>query len=336
MLELNVTNREVKILGEEEFVRGTVGANCKITLDEFWSGYANTVVFKRDGRKPINIIIDSLDNTIEIPHEILAESGEFKIGVFGLKPDEVLPTLWSENIKIRYGTDTHGTIASPPTPSEYQQLIELSKETKEIAQSVRDDADNGKFKGEKGDKGDKGDAGEVTFQTVKPLIVSNIDGYASHSLKEIKEWIEKGGNVLYEGVRTLSYVDESTAFFDYIGNDGLYGTIKINKDKEIFYTHYSAPVFVPIYGETSIFTTQEINNAAIYGSPVYAIISDSIYNLSYSTPDSAIFSKLGNDGTLDYVEIYNSNDVMVKSYEAVNKGYVDNLVGDIETLLGGI
>ena len=116
MLELNVTNREVKILGEEEFVRGTVGANCKITLDEFWSGYANTVVFKRDGRKPINIIIDSLDNTIEIPHEILAESGEFKIGVFGLKPDEVLPTLWSENIKIRYGTDTHGSAPEDYTP----------------------------------------------------------------------------------------------------------------------------------------------------------------------------------------------------------------------------
>lgn len=129
MLELNVTNREVKILGEEEFVRGTVGANCKITLDEFWSGYANTVVFKRDGRKPINIIIDSLDNTIEIPHEILSESGEFKIGVFGLKPDEVLPTLWSENIKIRYGTDTHGTAPTDYTPSEIDQL-RLSKQNK--------------------------------------------------------------------------------------------------------------------------------------------------------------------------------------------------------------
>lgn len=129
MLELNVTNREVKILGEEEFVRGTVGANCKITLDEFWSGYANTVVFKRDGRKPINIIIDSLDNTIEIPHEILAESGEFKIGVFGLKPDEVLPTLWSENIKIRYGTDTHGTTPTDYTPSEIEQL-KVSKQDK--------------------------------------------------------------------------------------------------------------------------------------------------------------------------------------------------------------
>lgn len=128
MLELNVTNREVKILGEEEFVRGTVGANCKITLDEFWSGYANTVVFKRDGRKPINIIIDSLDNTIEIPHEILAESGEFKIGVFGLKPDEVLPTLWSENIKIRYGTDTHGTAPTDYTPSETEQLKVLKQD----------------------------------------------------------------------------------------------------------------------------------------------------------------------------------------------------------------
>lgn len=38
--------------------------------------------------------------------------------------------------------------------------METIEETERIAQSVRDDADAGKFKGEKGDKGDKGDRGE--------------------------------------------------------------------------------------------------------------------------------------------------------------------------------
>lgn len=40
-----------------------------------------------------------------------------------------------------------------------QQIQQIMNETKEIAQSVRDDADNGVFKGEKGDKGDIGPAG---------------------------------------------------------------------------------------------------------------------------------------------------------------------------------
>lgn len=51
-----------------------------------------------------------------------------------------------------------------------QQIQEIMDSTKEIAQSVRDDADSGKFKGEKGDKGDtglagpKGDKGEQGIQ----------------------------------------------------------------------------------------------------------------------------------------------------------------------------
>ena len=40
-----------------------------------------------------------------------------------------------------------------------QQIQQIMNDTKEIAQSVRDDADNGVFKGEKGDKGDIGPAG---------------------------------------------------------------------------------------------------------------------------------------------------------------------------------
>ncbi len=40
-----------------------------------------------------------------------------------------------------------------------QQIQQIMNNTKEIAQSVRDDADNGVFKGEKGEKGDIGPAG---------------------------------------------------------------------------------------------------------------------------------------------------------------------------------
>ena len=36
----------------------------------------------------------------------------------------------------------------------------MANEAVSVAQSVRDDADAGKFDGEKGDKGDKGDPGE--------------------------------------------------------------------------------------------------------------------------------------------------------------------------------
>ena len=66
-----------------------------------------------------------------------------------------------------------GDVPSEATPTQYEQLVSLANATNEIAQSVRDDADSGAFKGEKGDTGDtgpqgiqgeKGDTGEQGIQ----------------------------------------------------------------------------------------------------------------------------------------------------------------------------
>lgn len=131
MLTLQVKEKQIENLTpEEEFIRGTVGAECQIDLDEFWQGYENTVVFKRENDCTVyNVVIDSLSNRVEIPYTVLAEKGSFKVGLFGVKPDEVLPTLWSNYIKVRYGTDTHGTTPPQYEPSEIDQL-RLSKQDK--------------------------------------------------------------------------------------------------------------------------------------------------------------------------------------------------------------
>ena len=133
MLTLQIKEKKIENLTpDEEFVRGTVGAICQVNFDDFWQYYEKYVVFKRVGYEPINLMVDSLENEIEIPYTILAESGEFKIGVFGITETETLPTLYSKDIKIRYGTDTHGT--TPPTyiPSEIDQL-RLSKQDKLVS-----------------------------------------------------------------------------------------------------------------------------------------------------------------------------------------------------------
>ena len=129
MLTLQIKEKEIENLTpEEEFVRGTVGAKCQINFDEFWQGYEKYIVFKRVGYEPINIMVDSLENEIEIPYTILAEIGEFKIGVFGITETETLPTLYSKDIKILYGTDTHGTTPPTYTPSEIDQLRLLKQD----------------------------------------------------------------------------------------------------------------------------------------------------------------------------------------------------------------
>lgn len=130
MLTLQAKEKEIENLTpDKEFVRGTVGAICQVNFDEFWQDYEKWVVFKRNGCEPIKIMVNSLTNEIEIPHTILAESGEFQVGVFGVTETETLPTLYSDYIKIRYGTDTNGTTPPKYTPNEIDQL-RLSKQDK--------------------------------------------------------------------------------------------------------------------------------------------------------------------------------------------------------------
>lgn len=130
MLTLQAKEKIIENLTpEKEFVRGTVGAICQVNFDEFWQNYEKWVVFKRSGCEPIKVMVDSLTSEIEIPHTILAESGEFQVGVFGVTESETLPTLYSDYIKIRYGTDTNATTPPKYTPNEIDQL-RLSKQDK--------------------------------------------------------------------------------------------------------------------------------------------------------------------------------------------------------------
>ena len=142
MLTLQVHEKEIEITSFEEFVRGTVGKTCQINLDEFWADYSNTIVFKRCGSKPINILIDKLSNTVTIPFEVMAESGVFRIGVFGVAEDKVLPTLWSGEIKVRYGTDTFGTAPSEYTPDEIEQLKATKQDKLTAGDNITIDENN--------------------------------------------------------------------------------------------------------------------------------------------------------------------------------------------------
>lgn len=98
-------------------------------------------------------------NQCIVPWEVLTQPGMLQIGVVGTDGDKILPSV-KALVCVNEGIYTDGTIPSEPTPTEYAQLISLSEDTKAIAQSVRDDADAGKFDGEPGAKGEKGDKGD--------------------------------------------------------------------------------------------------------------------------------------------------------------------------------
>ena len=133
----------------------------KFVFPDNWAGYKKTAIFKSESGFCCNVVLEQgnplcvADDECYIPHEMLVEN-EFSVSVFGVLGDSLATTTEAKINVIKSGYAL-GDAPHNPTPSEYQQLIELTEKTKQIAQSVRDDADNGVFRGDKGEKGDKGE-----------------------------------------------------------------------------------------------------------------------------------------------------------------------------------
>lgn len=136
----------------------------KFLFSDNWRDYQKTAVFSAEGVDPINVLLDEDSNLClssdecYIPFEVLT-GDSFYLSVFGVKGDSLATTT---KIKIRVFESGYalGDKPSEPTESEYSQIMGIATLARAIAQSVRDDADNGLFKGEKGDKGENGERGE--------------------------------------------------------------------------------------------------------------------------------------------------------------------------------
>lgn len=169
MIEAIIYNKKLRIEGPI-VSDGVKFETVKFTFPESWENYEKIAVFSDDDGVQLNVSLNSENplcvgyNECYVPHEVL-KYPEFYISVFGVNGDSVATTT-KEKVKLLESGYVLGDEPSTPTPSEYQQLINLSAQAVNIAQSVRDDADNGLFKGEKGEigemgpKGDKGDRGE--------------------------------------------------------------------------------------------------------------------------------------------------------------------------------
>ena len=135
-------------------------AEFEFTGDE-WTG-TKTALFA-NGNKAKSQVLDE-KNTCEVPWEFFDEDTG-TIGLVSVFCGD-LTTANSASVYIAKSGYVESDASVPPTPDVYQQLIDTANETKEIAQSVRDDADAGKFRGEQGPmgptgaRGEKGDTGE--------------------------------------------------------------------------------------------------------------------------------------------------------------------------------
>ena len=145
-------------LTPKRFIAGTKGSYGFCTMcfrfGSEWDGLAKKVTFyPLDGGDPVYLIVS--DDKVEIPQEIMRCAGVNRYVVSGCKNEDVLISITGE-IDVLDSLSPDGVNAEDPTPTQMEQVMTMMQRAVDVAQSVRNDADEGAFSGEKGEQGEKG------------------------------------------------------------------------------------------------------------------------------------------------------------------------------------
>lgn len=200
MLKFIVTNQNITLekstpLGNPLVSNSAGEYKCFFDFDETWDGFIKTAIFVTSGNELYNkheIFTEPvlLENDIcTIPQNSLKPDSILKVGVYGVKNEIQRPTIFTPWMLIRTGAVPDSNMPSPPS-SIYLQIIKIMEETKEIAQSVRNDADNGEFDGQGVPVGGK------TGQVLIKKSDKDYDTEWSGSSTGVLSWNKRIGNVV--------------------------------------------------------------------------------------------------------------------------------------------
>lgn len=114
-----------------------------------WDGTIKTACFRNPYTGNVYTKILDDNNSCEVPPEAIQNIGSVEVSLIGEKEKYRITT--SIATFLNRATIPSGEPSEPPTPSQYDQMIALAAETKAIAESIRKDADEGKFNGASGE-----------------------------------------------------------------------------------------------------------------------------------------------------------------------------------------
>lgn len=146
---------------EQPLYLGTAGSYgmemLTIIREDVWAEYDILAAFHPPVGAAVQVRVGA-NNQIGVPIEATAEKGMGEIVFAGYK-EGVRQIAVDVLYKVAPSSGASGTEPAEPTPDVVQQIMLAASAAEKLAQSVRDDADVGKFTGAKGDKGDIGPTG---------------------------------------------------------------------------------------------------------------------------------------------------------------------------------
>ena len=159
MVLIDVRNTSAVIHKQEMLTGGMVGAVAEFRFYEDWNGLTKTAVF-RAGKVTKDVV--NVGSTVRIPPEVLIPGYCVEIGVYGVNDDGtlVIPTVWVKTNSVKPGADPSGDESTDPSLPVWAQVQNQANEAVSVANSVREDADSGKFNGDPGPQGPQGVPGD--------------------------------------------------------------------------------------------------------------------------------------------------------------------------------
>ncbi len=176
--------------------RNYLAAHFDFLSDEWKDNGTITAFFRGKGFNEPAIV--GADGTCHIPNAAVQNDGRVYVHLRYIGGDGIeIPTNEVAIDLKRTGTDAESSLPEPE-PDIYEKIVEIATEAKNIAASVREDADNGVFVGEKGDtgaqgpqggKGDQGTPGKDGYTPVKGTDYFTEEEKAEF-VKEAKEYTD--------------------------------------------------------------------------------------------------------------------------------------------------
>lgn len=140
---------------EQPLYLGTAGSYgmemLTIIREGVWAEYDILAAFHPPVGAAVQVRVDA-NNQIGVPIEATAEKGMGEIVFAGYK-EGVRQIAVDVLYKVTPSSGASGTEPAEPTPDVVQQIMLAANAAEKLAQSVRDDADAGKFNGVQGDPG---------------------------------------------------------------------------------------------------------------------------------------------------------------------------------------
>ena len=171
MLDINLLVKDQRVSCEKK----TLVADSRnyqyatFSFDEEWEGLIKTAIFK-NGKLVYHVPLD-INNRCLIPEQVL-KMGVLEISVFA--GDRITATSACFRV-IKSGYENNDA-PPPPDPDIYSTILQMVSDAVETAESVREDADAGVFKGEKGDPGEPGPPGTSGEIAIPDWLQNNPEG----------------------------------------------------------------------------------------------------------------------------------------------------------------